>query len=138
MKVIEAKSRQVYCPEENNFDMGKQRVTDCPNNTRVFLPKPMSAMDEAMWAVRVSEWNKVRDWFKANNTNAKGEQKPNLSPSKLRGLKSLLLRVKEGLIVIVQTDKTGKFAIMSMEDYLAAGKVHTDKDECVGVFAPMP
>ena len=50
----------------------------------------------------------------------------------MRGLKSLLRKVKEGLIVILQTDKSGKFAVMSVEDYLAAGKVHTDKDECVG------
>ena len=31
--------------------------------------------------------------------------------------------------MIIETDKTGKFAILSMEDYMAAGMVHASKNE---------
>ena len=73
-ELIEDRSRQVFDPVEVNVDMAQQRVTDCPNNTRVHLPKPMPAMKEAMSTVRVSEWNSFRGWFKENFTNDKGEK----------------------------------------------------------------
>ena len=38
-------------------------------------------------------------------------------------------RVKFWKLVIVETDKTVKFAILTMDDYLAAGMVHASKDE---------
>ena len=40
--------------------------------------------------------------------------------------------MKNGEIVIVQTDKTGKLCVMSREAYEEAGMVHTSKDEEVG------
>ena len=43
-------------------------------------------------------------------------------------MKSLKKRVTEGELVVVQTDKTGKFCVMSREAYLRAGQVHTEKD----------
>ena len=90
MKEIEAQSRMTYNPADNDINLGRQRATDCPGNTRVFLPKPMHPIKEAMIAVRNSEWNKIREEFKAKHTNDKGEQRSNLTPQELRGLKSLL------------------------------------------------
>ena len=66
------------------------------------------------------------------NCNERGEQKSNLTSSEFRGYQSLKKRVKNGEIVIVQTDKTGKLCIMSREAYEEAGMVHTNKDEEVG------
>ena len=48
-----------------------------------------------------------------------------------RGLKSLKKRVADGDIVICQTDKSGKFCVLTREQYLEAGKVHVDKDRKV-------
>ena len=45
-----------------------------------------------------------------------------------KGLKSLKKRVAEGSIVVCQTDKSSRFAIMSIEEYEEAGRKHTDKD----------
>ena len=132
MKKIEAQSRIIFDPTNNEINLGRQRITDCPGNTRVFLPKPMPPIKEAMVAVRSSEWSQTRTEFKAKNTNHKGDQPSNLTPQQQRGLKSILKRLKEGLIVIIETDKTGKFCIMSIEDYRKAGEVHTNKDTCVG------
>ena len=129
MEIIEAKSRQTYDPEGQEVNLGRQRVTDCQYNTRVYLPKPMAAHKEAMVAVRTSEWSRVRTMFKDANTNDKGEQKTNLTASQKRGLLSLLRRIKSGEIVVIETDKSGRFAVMTIEDYLAAGTIHTAKDE---------
>ena len=56
--------------------------------------------------------------------NDKDEWETNLSASQKRGLISLVRRVKSGELVIVVTDKTSKFTILTMEDYLASGMVH--------------
>ena len=49
----------------------------------------------------------------------------------MRGLISLKKRVKEGELVVVPTDKTGKLCIMARERYEEAGAVHTSKDRKV-------
>ena len=46
-----------------------------------------------------------------------GVQEDNLTKEESIGLKCLKKRVPEGSIVICQTDKSGRFAIMSMEEY---------------------
>ena len=38
-------------------------------------------------------------------------------------------RVKNGEIAVMETDKTGKFTVMSQEDYLEAGDIHTVNDK---------
>ena len=130
MELIEAQSRQTYDPTSSKVDMAKHRVTDSAHNTRVFLPKPMAATREAMLAVHMSEWDRVRVSVKEEiANNEKDEQKTNLTSSQKKGLVSLARRAKAGEVVIIETDKTGKFAILSREDYMAAGMVHTSKDE---------
>ena len=70
-------------------------------------------------------------WVSAN-CSCDGDQKSNLSSEETRGLNSLRKRVREGDIVVLPTDKSGRFAIMSFQTYLEAGAVHTDGDREVG------
>ena len=51
-----------------------------------------------------------------------------MTEAEKRGLASLKKKVKDGNLIIVQTDKSGSFAVMSMKEYERAGKKHTDKD----------
>ena len=37
-------------------------------------------------------------------------------------------RVKEGKIIICQCDKSGKFAVLTREQYIEAGNKHTKND----------
>ena len=74
------------------------------------------------------EWLKVFENFMEEFTDEKGLQESNLTMEEARGLQKLQKRVKEGSLVVVRTDKSGRFAIMSMEEYERAGRVHTDKD----------
>ena len=71
-------------------------------------------------------------WVK-ENCDCQGAQEGNLTPEEQRGLKSLKRRIKEGEIVVLPTDKSGRFAIMSMETYVKAGMVHVKDDIEVGV-----
>ena len=73
-----------------------------------------------------------RAWVK-ENCNCMGEQKSNLSKEEQMGLKSLKKRVADGNLVVLPTDKSGRFAIMSMDTYIKAGMVHIKNNEEVGV-----
>ena len=57
-----------------------------------------------------------------------GEQKTNLTPSEAMDLKMIKKRVKEGDMVIIPTDKSGRLTAMSRAAYREAGMTHTRKD----------
>jgi hypothetical protein len=73
-----------------------------------------------------------REWVKAN-CNCRGEQKPNLSSKEQAGLKNIKRRVADGELVILPTDKSGRFGVMSMANYIKSGMVHVGDDEEVGM-----
>ena len=125
---LDVESRTIFTNQDKVFNWSKQRATDCKGNTRVVLPKAMCAEDEAKLAVLRIEWNALFDRYLAEDCGDNGEQKSNLTPGERRGLKSLRKRVKDGDLVVLQTDKSGRFAIMSMETYIRAGEKHTNRD----------
>ena len=57
--------------------------------------------------------------------------KDNLTAGEKRGLKSLKKRVTEGEIIICQTDKSGRFCVLTREQYLEAGLEHTKNDRMI-------
>ena len=119
--------------DKAEWQFSKKRVTSMKGNSRVILPgKVKNFKDEAaLETLRMETMEVFKQYFR-EKCNERGEQKSNLSASELRGMKSLKKRVKEGEIVVVQTDKTGKFVVMSREAYEEAGLVHTKKDEEAG------
>ena len=52
----------------------------------------------------------------------------NLTVKERKGLESLKRRVKEKEISVCRTDKSGRFAVLSHEQYVRAGEIHTCKD----------
>ena len=52
----------------------------------------------------------------------------NLSKRERNGLKSLKERIKEGELIIAQTDKSSRFAVLSRDQYIKSGMKHTGKD----------
>ena len=128
----EAKTRQTFDPIEKIIDMRKKRVTDMKENSRIYLPKPLPALEEAKIAIRRETYENVFKTFKEEKCTEKGEQKSNLTWSQRKGLKSLKKRTEEGEIIIMMTDKSGKFAVADVESYLEMGRVHTAKDREVG------
>ena len=63
----------------------------------------------------------------------KGSQESNLSAQQKVGLSSIRKRIKEGEIVVLPTDKTGRFAVVTRSTYENVGEVHTAGDEEVGL-----
>ena len=63
--------------------------------------------------------------FMAEKCGKNGRQKSNLTKSQVKGMISLKTRIKNGEIVVVPTDKTGKFSVMSRASYEQAGLAHT-------------
>ena len=74
-------------------------------------------------------WGAIFDQFIAEFKDENGVRDDKLTKEEAAGLKSLKKRVGDGSLVVVQTDKSSRFAIMSLEEYEAAGKKHTEKDQ---------
>ena len=126
---IEAKCRVTYDPSTNNLDLRKKRVTDLKENTKVHLPKPLPTHQEAITAVRREKWLEEHSKYERENCDENGNQKSNLSAAQQRGLKKLRKRIKEGEIIVVKTDKSGKLAVVAVEDYIKMGEIHTSNDK---------
>ena len=126
----EARRRMVYDAEEKKWNFGRRRVTDLKGNNMVILPgKLKNFQDEAnLELLRAELKHGFREYIR-ENCNEKGEIESNLDKDELRGIKSLKKRFKGEEIIILQTDKSGRFAVMSKENYLRAGNKHTSKDE---------
>ena len=110
------------------LDYRRQRATSCKHNTNVILPGPLTPAQEQELECRRVEWSRIFDTFVEEFTDEKGVQESNLTAQEARGLRKLQKRIKEGTLVVVKTDKSGRFSIMSMVEYERAGRVHTEKD----------
>ena len=78
------------------------------------MPRAQSTENESKLEVlRVELLEEHRKWVKTH-CNCKMEQPMNLSKDEMEGLKSLRLRLVNGELVILPTDKSGRFAIMTV------------------------
>ena len=57
----------------------------------------------------------------------------NLDAEEKAALKSLPKRCQSGEIVVCQTDKSGRFAVLSRQQYIDAGKVHIKDDREIDI-----
>ena len=124
----EARTRQVFNPIKKIFDERKRRVTDLPECGRVTLPKPLIVSEESLIEIRREIHSRTYRDYREEFT-IDGEQKSNMEENEIRGLRSLLKRIRAGELLIIKTDKSGKFCIVSVQDYLKLGEVHTKQDK---------
>ena len=129
-KMRDALRRMVYNPGEGTWSYSRKRVTDLKGNNQVILPGKLKKFEEEanLEMMRTELLAEYRDYVRGN-CDERGKQQSNLTREEERGLKSLKKRAKEGGITILPTDKSGRFAVMSVGEYLRAGKKHTDKDD---------
>ena len=129
----EAESRMVYRPQEGIFDLSRRRTTDLKGNSRVIFPRKASSfeVESKLEALRVEARAEFRK-FMAQKCNKGGKQKSNLTRGQERGLKSLRKRVKDAELVILPTDKSGNFSVMTRGTYEKAGLKHVGGDVPVG------
>ena len=120
----------VFEREDNSWDYYRRRVTDMKGNTRVIFPKPSKNLDEEsrLEVMRMELMEVYRNYVKDHCKDDKGVQESNLSGTQKRGLQKVKRRANDGEIIIVPTDKSGRFAVMTINTKVKAGSKHTDKD----------
>ena len=128
---MEAKTRQVFNPVDKVYDERRRRATDLKECTRVTLPKPLPATEEAKIELRRDLHKRIYDRYRAENCTRSGEQRINMSRDEQEGLRSLEKKIKDRTIIVIKTDKSSRFAVCSEEAYLRMGKVHTAKDKTI-------
>ena len=80
--------------------------------------------------MKQSEKRKQRQRQKTDGKNKNRNQEgQNLNAKERRGIQKLRERIKEGEIVILKTDKSGKLMIANKEDYLKMGKSKIAEDK---------
>ena len=153
---FECKDRYVHDPVNNTIDFTTRRATDYKLNKNVILPKPMDSSKELQCELRRSAYLKAFDEYqneinemkrisghnslkklKKQELNKEKEKKKkkngrdpiNLSKEEIGALESLKERIKNGEIMVCQTDKSSRFAVLTKEQYLRSGRTHTEKDQ---------
>ena len=143
---LEAQARMVYNKESKCLDMGNLRASDYKFNRNIHLPRSEDVQKESKHNIRREEMLRVFDQVvaeekerenkKKGRKSKKNEKKEigegdNLTREEWLGLKSLRKKVKEGIIVITETDKSKRFCILTPEQYINSGEEHTKKDKKV-------
>ena len=133
-EMVEACRRQPYNRQDGTFNFARRKTTDLKGNSRVYFPKKAISfeMEAILETIRVELLGTFRNYV-SQNCGKGGRQKEKLSKLQSEGLKSLKMRVKNGEIVIVPTDKSGSLSVMSRDCYIEAGMSHTLRDKLVGM-----
>ena len=70
-----------------------------------------------------------------SNCDSKGNQlRSNSSSATRAAIKKLKARIDSGNLVVVPTDKSGKFAAMSLQTYIDMGEIHTRGDKSISEY----
>ena len=115
--------RQIFDHDSNSIKFSSKRATDYKQNASIYLPKAVSIKRETEIGIRKAKLLEVAREVRGEMSERKASNS-NLSRETREGLRSLQKRSKEGEIVIAETDKSGKFSLFTMEEYLKAGDVH--------------
>ena len=106
--------------------MRNLRPTDLPFNKRVVLPESiLDDTEQEIQTLKTTLTKVTRTYIQGNkNTNANS----NLTHKEKTGLKQLKNRDD---VVIFQTDKSGRFAIDTKENYIKATETHYINDTTI-------
>ena len=119
---LSAEARTAFDDKNRIFDLNKIRVTDYKKNSRVILPRAQTPEQESKLEVVRVELMEQHNKRVRENCNCRAEQPMNLSDPEKDGLKTIRIRMRNGEIVIIPTDKSGRFAVMLMNTYICAGE----------------
>ena len=133
--------------KDKTLDLGNLRATQYKHNKTICLPQPEKPNVETLHETRRNEMLRVFGRVAASSKGCvksvenKGSENPlkppvhretnvssNLTYGECLGLKSLKKRIKEGSIIVCDTDKSKRFSILTKDQYLASGLKHTEKD----------
>ena len=118
----EAETRAPFNKVGNSFSFARRRATDLKNNSRVHFPRKAKSLEteSVFQAMRIELMGAFKTYIHENCAKG-GKQAENLTKSQSLGLKSLKKRISDGEIVILPTDKSGNFAVMSRDNQIWVG-----------------
>ena len=73
----------------------------------------------------------AKEWIDLKCDDRGNQKKTNITPRMRVGLKKLKERTEAGEVIVVPTDKSGKFAVMPLDVYKEMGEVHTLCDKII-------
>ena len=122
----------VFDEENTLMDHSKERVTNMPFCRRINILAPASKRNEIVIASMKQEIDAVTREFITEKCDSRGNQLDQGHDKETRpGLISLTSRVKSGEILVQQTDKSGKLAITTREEYVASLQPHIASDKVI-------
>ena len=98
-----------------------------PNNKNVYLPQATNSSEELRMQILKRDLVKTAEEYTKTHKN----NWQNLKKEEKEGLKSLLERKKNLEIVTNITDKSGRFSVDSIENYIALNETHVEKDKVI-------
>ena len=125
--------RYVFNPITRKINFNSRRASDYKLNKNISLPKSLKGEAEFECEMRRREFMECFHNYRSLGRNGKGERKiSNITKEEFEGLNSLKKRMENKEILITQTDKSGRFALLSHQQYLESGLKHTCKDQQIG------
>ena len=118
----ETTDAEFYNEETKEMDINLLKPTDLPFNAKVCMPKPSSLEKEIVFQKLKNDIREI-----ATDMSKKTKDGSNLLDSEKRGLKTLKDRTKEAEIVCFQTDKTGRWAVDTVENYTISTEQHIQR-----------
>ena len=109
----------LYDEGKKEMDINRIKPTSLPFNDKTYMPKPLTLEKEIAFQKFKADVQEI-----AEDMNKKTKNNANLNEDEKRGLKKLLERRKSAEIVCFQTDKSGRWAVDSLDNYREATLKH--------------
>ena len=102
----------------NTVRFSTMKVSDIPTNREVRLPDPLTNEEENKLAGFRTEVMKITERFIEEECSAGGRQRMNLHKLEEEGIESLHKICLEEDLVVMETDKSKRLSIMTMDNYI--------------------
>ena len=126
-RVEDEEHREKFNYTKKTLDFRKLRPTDVKNCPKIKMPKARTTKEELeLTSKQEMALRESRRYLREISSHP-----DNLTKSERRGINKLKKRVDAQEVVILQTDKSGKLCMMSLEMYLRIGEPHVKNDPIV-------
>ena len=123
-QVEENRHRDYFDPETQTVCFSNLRPSEVKSNPTLTIPKPRTVREDA----ELNSRNTLIERKVSNYVQGLQQQPSNLTISERRGMNKIIKRIEAGEIIICETDKSGKLAVISKELYYQMGESHASND----------
>ena len=128
------KEKMVFDEPNKSMNFAKQRVTDMESCRRINTPDPGKERDEIVIANLKSRFVSAGMDYVKQNCDKKGNIiEQNIDKETSDGIKSLKERSDKNEIIVVPTDKSGRLAVNTIENYVESMEPHIANDKIITI-----